>query len=604
MLHYPHASFFSPGDILINARESSTGHIVEIQVTLRELLEIKEGTSHQAYELARMMDLNAEETTTYRGSLNDSVIDRIKFGMIRKIYLRKKSGVEKYFDSLVDALGAPTCLVNSLTISSDWHKDKTISDLFTKNVITQLKPFLKRISIQPNKDEYPNVGDLPEAIWHCPNLIGITCCHSHVGGTIPPAVGNLKALRSINVWESNFRGTVPEELGQCNSLREFYINGCSFEGNFPVQAVGALKYLKRITLSGNNKFSNTLPLEDMEIYFESVTFMKKTIYNKPKASFISLFESDEESALGLNFDEVIQFRYMSTCSTCERKTKHVKYDTMAHFVYIICLACGKRESKLLGAAESEAKASPMEFMSQNDKISRYIYNNSCKICNKDKVLHTKLKYHGIRKTSIKCSICATRTFFKEEKTNVSYLVGDKINAFPLGERSHLHREGRIVAAKDDLYSIYFEGTEQRQASMVKNIPSVNIFKKISSEKLNSKAGDDICGYKTEEFQICSSCEKCAQTTLHKVTELVSLGKKCTMCLQCLNASFTGKKLSGMAQGDEVCILTTSWDRKIAYTEGTISKMHDDGMCSVSLGAGSYSREMPASPCRLFNKKKD
>ena len=244
-------------DILINCRETSTGHIIEVQVTLWKLLEIKEGTSHQAYTLARLVDLNAKDTTEFKGTLNDSVISKIKIGLIRKLSLGEDSDIENYFDKLVGALKAPTCLVSKISIWGGWCHGKQVSDLFTDEVIKQRAPHMRHVSVTPDKEKYGQVGDIPEAFFkYFTKLTYFGCESSFVGGTIPREIGAWKNLTNLSVFDCNFRGTIPRELGNCKKLEKLYLNDCQYEGHFPVEALKSLKHIERITAWGNN-FSNT-----------------------------------------------------------------------------------------------------------------------------------------------------------------------------------------------------------------------------------------------------------------------------------------------------------------------------------------------------------
>ena len=103
-------------DMLINCRVKSTGHVVEIQITLRDLLRIKNSGGYTEYKLARALDLNEKSTYTYVGNLTDSLMTGIKCGLIREIECRDSQPVEMY-TKLAHALSQPGCLVRKLELA-------------------------------------------------------------------------------------------------------------------------------------------------------------------------------------------------------------------------------------------------------------------------------------------------------------------------------------------------------------------------------------------------------------------------------------------------------------------------------------------------------
>ena len=56
-------------DLLINAKCEATEHIVELQITLRPLLDVKHAGGHAAYSLARLLKLNDSRMTSHSGKL-------------------------------------------------------------------------------------------------------------------------------------------------------------------------------------------------------------------------------------------------------------------------------------------------------------------------------------------------------------------------------------------------------------------------------------------------------------------------------------------------------------------------------------------------------
>ena len=75
-------------DALLNARELRTGHIVEVQITLSSLLEIKTRGGHAQYKLVRALELNDAATYTHEGKLTDEVVKHVRCGLIRRLVVR------------------------------------------------------------------------------------------------------------------------------------------------------------------------------------------------------------------------------------------------------------------------------------------------------------------------------------------------------------------------------------------------------------------------------------------------------------------------------------------------------------------------------------
>ena len=101
-------------DCLLNVRDVANGHIMEIQITLRGLLDVKSGSGHAQYQLIRMLELNDPATTSYDGPLTKAVIEQVKFGLVKNLV--SHTGIAEHFDDLVAALKAPTCLLTDIDL--------------------------------------------------------------------------------------------------------------------------------------------------------------------------------------------------------------------------------------------------------------------------------------------------------------------------------------------------------------------------------------------------------------------------------------------------------------------------------------------------------
>lgn len=75
-------------DMLCNLECRETGHICEVQITLKPLLQIKTSGGHVAYELARVLNLFDDNTCKHVGALSDRVLSGITSGVIQKLEIR------------------------------------------------------------------------------------------------------------------------------------------------------------------------------------------------------------------------------------------------------------------------------------------------------------------------------------------------------------------------------------------------------------------------------------------------------------------------------------------------------------------------------------
>ena len=81
-LHRNHDASATGGyrDMLLNVRDKASGHIAEIQITFRSFFAIKSGGGHAVYKLARLLELNEEETTHFMGKIDSATVGKIGSG--------------------------------------------------------------------------------------------------------------------------------------------------------------------------------------------------------------------------------------------------------------------------------------------------------------------------------------------------------------------------------------------------------------------------------------------------------------------------------------------------------------------------------------------
>ena len=78
-------------DLLLNLRCLATGHIVELQITLKGLIDVKAGGGHANYAIARVHRLFERDTYRYEGALGDAVLEGVRCGVVRELVCRGKA---------------------------------------------------------------------------------------------------------------------------------------------------------------------------------------------------------------------------------------------------------------------------------------------------------------------------------------------------------------------------------------------------------------------------------------------------------------------------------------------------------------------------------
>ena len=104
-------------DLLLNLRCLATGHIVELQITLKGLIDVKAGGGHANYAIARVHRLFERDTYRYEGALGDAVLEGVRCGVVRELVCRgTASGLAAHFDRLLVALRSPSCGLSELRL--------------------------------------------------------------------------------------------------------------------------------------------------------------------------------------------------------------------------------------------------------------------------------------------------------------------------------------------------------------------------------------------------------------------------------------------------------------------------------------------------------
>ena len=232
-------------DLLLNLRCLATGHIVELQITLKGLIDVKAGGGHANYAIARVHRLFERDTYRYEGALGDAVLEGVRCGVVRELVCRgTASGLTAHFDRLLVALRSPSCGLSELKlVGCDWPEGRTLSELVEALPATGLKT-LAIASMQVG-------GALPEAVADkCVGAELVGLMNLGLTGGVPASFGKCAKLKNLYLNDNQLKGPVPDELGQCGALEELNLSQNQLTGGVPA-SLGKCAKLKTLLLKAN-----------------------------------------------------------------------------------------------------------------------------------------------------------------------------------------------------------------------------------------------------------------------------------------------------------------------------------------------------------------
>jgi hypothetical protein len=232
-------------DLLLNLRCVATGHIVELQITLKGLIEVKAGGGHASYAIARVHGLFERRTYRYEGALGAAVLEGVRCGVVRELVCRgEASGLTAHFDSLLLSLRAPACGLRELVlVGCDWPEGRTLSPLVEALPARGLKTL--------NIEAMQVGGDLPEALGDkCAGAEAVDLCALGLTGGVPASLGKCAKLKQLMLHTNQLEGPIPDELGQCGELEELCLAANQLTGGVPA-SLGKCAKLKELVLVQN-----------------------------------------------------------------------------------------------------------------------------------------------------------------------------------------------------------------------------------------------------------------------------------------------------------------------------------------------------------------
>ena len=221
-------------DLLLNLRCGATGHIAEVQITLRPLLAVKTFGGHAAYALARVHHLNDPEIFRHEGALSTRVLTALRAGLIRELKCNGVVELARHQSGLFDACRSPTCLLDCLVLAGcDWPADQPMTALL--EAVQAVGPQLKelRASSMGAAD-----GRLPPSFFErSPNLQLLLLRDVGLNGPLPESLGALTHARCIRLWGNRLSGSIPTTIGRCAALQDLQLYDNVLTGPIP-EALG------------------------------------------------------------------------------------------------------------------------------------------------------------------------------------------------------------------------------------------------------------------------------------------------------------------------------------------------------------------------------
>ena len=243
-------------DLLLNLRCLATGHIVELQITLKGLIDVKAGGGHANYAIARVHRLFERDTYRYEGALGDAVLERVRCGVVRELVCRgTASGLAAHFGRLLAALRSPSCGLSELQlVECDWPEGRTLSELVEALPATGLKT----LAVAGMQVE----GALPEAVADkCVGAEIVSFATLGLTGGVPASFGKCAKLKELYLYQNQLEGPIPDELGQCGALENLNLGGNQLTGGVPA-SLGKCAKLRELRLC-TNQLEGAVPATEL-----------------------------------------------------------------------------------------------------------------------------------------------------------------------------------------------------------------------------------------------------------------------------------------------------------------------------------------------------
>jgi hypothetical protein len=246
-------------DMLLNLRDKMTGHIVELQITLASLLEVKmHGKGgHVAYLVARMVALFNKSVNEHRGAITPDVIRAVGKLKLRVLECAGRSpGLAEHLDGLVAAVKSKCCNLVELTLfDCGWPEGRSVDELL--EVVAEQCGDMTKFGIYTDGTA---TGELPQDLFKkLPKLRTVDFSRTLIAGKIPSSIGCASHLDSCIMWSMKFTGPIPPEIGQLRNLKLLFLSRNQLTGSIPSE-LGQLRSIEVSTLY-KNQLTGSIPSE-------------------------------------------------------------------------------------------------------------------------------------------------------------------------------------------------------------------------------------------------------------------------------------------------------------------------------------------------------
>ena len=247
-------------DLLLNLRHKTLYHIVEVQITLAPLLEVKAGGGHSAYSLARTLQLFEPGTFRYSGQLDDNVLTLVSSGVVRELILEGTVHLSTHFGTLLNAFRSPGVSLRELRLSKcDWPANQHPSILLQE--LGHLGHRLRELFVAGMAQVESSRAELEVGLFErCSRLESV--CLSAIGlcGHVPSTIGNLTQCHKIVLSRNSLDGPIPVALAKCTHLVDLWLFQNKITGPLPSEIFNSCRKLEALNLS-KNPLNCTIPVD-------------------------------------------------------------------------------------------------------------------------------------------------------------------------------------------------------------------------------------------------------------------------------------------------------------------------------------------------------
>lgn len=233
---------------MLNVVDVETGHICEIQLTLRGFMAAKSTGGHAMYKILRLVGRLEPASAEHQGDAgHEGNISRLADGLFSSW---DGSGslltVESAGSRLAPALSSDRCFLQRLVINAVAGLPSLADTLLTEPVLAQLAPSLEVLEAT----HCNAAGPIPPGLQRCRRLMSLRLEFNKLDDHIPLWLGDLPRLKVLNLGSNMLRGRIPPELFRQGQLVELFLYENKLKKGLPAE-VARCKRLVKIDVGFN-----------------------------------------------------------------------------------------------------------------------------------------------------------------------------------------------------------------------------------------------------------------------------------------------------------------------------------------------------------------